>query len=63
MTGELMHEGSMQIFSIDDSHVRNKTGFMMIELAECHGETDIKFIEDFYHQKKKSPIEAYEKHN
>jgi hypothetical protein len=48
MTGELMQEGSMQIFSIDDSHVRNKTGFMMIELAECHGETDIKFIEDFY---------------
>jgi hypothetical protein len=46
MTGELMQEGS--IFSIDDSHVRNKTGFMMIELAECHGETDIKFIEDFY---------------
>ena len=56
MTGELVHEGSMQIFSIDDSHVRNKSGFMMIELAECHGETDIKFIEDFYNKKEKSSI-------
>ena len=48
MTGELSQQGSMQVFSIDDSNVRNQTGFMMIELAECQGETDIKFIEDFY---------------
>lgn len=58
-----MYERSIQVFSIDDSHVSNKSGFMMIELAECHGETDIKFIEDFYNQKEKSPIKTYEKHN
>ncbi len=62
MTGELMQAGSMQVFSIDDSYVKNKTGFMRIELAQCHGETDIKFIEDFYDQKKKNPIATYEKH-
>ena len=33
MTGELMHEGNTQIFSIDDSLVSNKTGYMMIEFA------------------------------
>jgi hypothetical protein len=33
MTGELMQAGSMQVFSIDDSYVKNKTGFMRIELA------------------------------
>ena len=34
MTGELMQAGSMQVFSIDDSYVKNKTGFMRIEFED-----------------------------
>jgi hypothetical protein len=48
MTGELMHENTLQVYSVEDSLVSSKSGFLMVEFSECRGETEIKFIEDFH---------------